>query len=194
MKLIVGLGNPGSRYERTRHNLGFFVIDRLARQHQIVVDRLLCDSLVGEWSCNGEGVVLAKPQTFMNRSGAAVAGLVGEFGAAAGDLVVVYDDLDLPFGRIRIRPTGGAGGHRGAASIIETLAGVPFNRVRVGIGRPPEGVDPTDFVLQPFASEELNQLDAVIDHTAESVISILRDGLQRAMEMYNRIPEPPATL
>src|SRR5262247_2176722 len=117
MKLIVGLGNPGSRYERTRHNLGFFVIDRLARQHQIVVDRLLCDSLVGEWSCNGEGVVLAKPQTFMNRS-------------------------------------GGAGGHRGAASIIETLAGVPFNRVRVGIGRPPEGVDPTDFVLQPFASEE----------------------------------------
>jgi PTH1 family peptidyl-tRNA hydrolase len=99
--------------------------------------------------------------------------------------VVVYDDLDLPFGRIRIRPKGGAGGHRGVASTIESLAGAPFSRVRVGIGRPPEGMDPTDFVLQPFSSEEMAQLGDVVDRAAEAVGCLLRDGLQRAMELFN---------
>ena len=185
MKLIVGLGNPGSRYERTRHNFGFLVIDRLAQQNEVKLHKLLCDALVGEWSCNGEKVVLAKPQTFMNCSGAVIEGLLQEFGSSAEDLVIIYDDLDLPFGRIRIRPKGSAGGHRGVASIIENLAGAPFNRVRLGIGRPPEGMDATDFVLQPFSGEETSQLNAVVDHAAEAVGCLLRDGLQRAMELYN---------
>lgn len=185
MKLIVGLGNPGNRYERTRHNLGFLVIDRLARRNEVQIDRPLCDALVGDWFCNEEGIVLAKPQTFMNRSGAAIEGLLREFGASPEDLAVIYDDLDLPFSRIRIRPNGSGGGHRGVASIIESLAGAPFNRVRLGIGRPPEGMEATDFVLQPFSSEEASQLDAVVDRAAEAVGCLLRDGLRRAMELYN---------
>jgi PTH1 family peptidyl-tRNA hydrolase len=185
VKLIAGLGNPGIGYERTRHNLGFFIIDRLAQKNEVAVHRSLCDALVGEWCCNGDHVVLAKPQIFMNRSGAAIEGLLRHFGGGAEDLVVVYDDLDLPFGRIRIRPKGGAGGHRGVASIIESLAGAPFSRVRVGIGRPPEGMDPTDFVLQPFSSEEMAQLGDVVDRAAEAVGCLLRDGLQRAMELFN---------
>ena len=186
MKLIVGLGNPGSQYEPTRHNLGFRVIDRLARENSVTIDRLRCDALVGEWCCGGAMVALAKPQTFMNRSGSAVAALLREYGAGAEDLVVVYDDLDLPFGRIRIRPDGGAGGHRGVASILENLAGGPFGRVRVGIGRPPEGIGPTDFVLQPFSGEELGQLNAVVDRAAEAIDCLLRQGLKRSMDLYNR--------
>ncbi|HWP23316.1 MAG TPA: aminoacyl-tRNA hydrolase [Candidatus Binatia bacterium] len=186
MKLIVGLGNPGARYEPTRHNLGFRIVDRLARANQILIDRLRCEALVGEGILGEETLVLAKPQTFMNRSGAAVASLLREYGVGVEDLVVVYDDLDLPFGRIRIRPSGSAGGHRGVASIIESLAGAKFHRVRVGIGRPPEGTDPVDFVLQPFDSQELNQLDAVVDRAAEAVVCLVRDGLKRAMDLYNR--------
>lgn len=187
MKLIVGLGNPGARYEPTRHNLGFRIVDRLARANKISVDKVRCEALVGEGGLGEEKLVLAKPQTFMNRSGAAVESLLKEYGIGAEDLVVIYDDLDLPFGRIRIRPSGSAGGHRGVASIIESLAeGAKFNRVRVGIGRPPEGTDRVDFVLQPFNPEELSQLDAVVDRAAEAVVCLVRDGLKRAMELYNR--------
>jgi PTH1 family peptidyl-tRNA hydrolase len=186
VKLIVGLGNPGNRYEPTRHNLGFRILDRLARLNEVSVDQPRCQALVGEWSCGEEKLVFAKPQTFMNHSGLAVENLLREYGAGTRDLVVIYDDLDLPFGRIRIRPSGGAGGHRGIASIIESLAGAEFNRVRVGIGRPLEGIDPVNFVLQPFGSEELNQLDAVVDRAAEAVTCLVRDGLKRAMDLYNR--------
>jgi PTH1 family peptidyl-tRNA hydrolase len=186
VKLIVGLGNPGSRYETTRHNLGFRIVDRLARLHKISVHRLRCDAWVGEGSSDHEKLVLAKPQTFMNRSGAVVEALLREYSAGPADLVIIYDDLDLPFGRIRIRPSGGAGGHRGIASIIESLTGTEFTRVRVGIGRPPEGMDPVDFVLQPFDGEEQAQLDAVVNRAAEAVSCLVRDGLKRAMELYNR--------
>ena len=154
MKLVVGLGNPGRKYERTRHNLGFFIIDRMARQSGVTVKKRLCDAMVGEWSYEGERVLLVKPQTYMNRSGESVKALLGYFRSAPEDLTVIYDDLDLAFGRIRIRPTGGAGGHRGILSIMESLAGARFYRVRVGIGRPPEGVDPVDFVLEPFTAQE----------------------------------------
>jgi len=186
VKLIVGLGNPGNSYSATRHNLGFLVIDRIAGQHRIVVTQEICDSLVGEGSVNGEKIVLAKPQTFMNRSGSAVAGLVRECGIGADALVVINDDLDLPFGRIRIRPNGGAGGHRGLASIMESLAGAPFQRVRVGIGRPPIGIDSADYVLQPFCLEEKQQLNDVVDRAAKSVISLVCQGPERAMAEYNR--------
>jgi PTH1 family peptidyl-tRNA hydrolase len=189
MKLIVGLGNPGKRYERTRHNLGFLVIDRLANRHDVTIKKMLCGALVGDWSLGGENIVLAKPQTFMNRSGAAVDGLLKEYGATAENLAVVYDDLDLSFGRVRIRARGSAAGHRGVLSIIETLAGAQFYRVRVGIGRPPDvlGLDPVDYVLQPFGDYEMGELNEIVDRAADSVVCLLRDGARRAMELYNRV-------
>jgi peptidyl-tRNA hydrolase, PTH1 family len=187
VKLLVGLGNPGKKYARTRHNLGFMIIDRIAADNRIAVTRKFCDALVGDWSIGGEEALLVKPQTYMNRSGESVQCLMREFGTAAEDLVVVYDELDLPFGRIRIRSKGSSAGHRGLVSIIESLDGVPFYRVRVGIGRPLEGSDATDFVLEPFAMEELEQLGAVVSRASEAVVCLLRDGGRRAMEQFNRV-------
>jgi PTH1 family peptidyl-tRNA hydrolase len=186
VRLVVGLGNPGRRYERARHNLGFLVVDRLANRHDVRIEKVLCGALVGDWSLGGEKIVLAKPQTFMNRSGAAVDGLLREYGATAENLVVVYDDLDIAFGRIRIRTRGSAAGHRGVLSILEALAGAPFYRVRVGIGRPPDGMEPVDYVLQPISDEEMRELNKIVDRAADSVVCLFRDGLRRAMELYNR--------
>jgi peptidyl-tRNA hydrolase, PTH1 family len=186
VKLVVGLGNPGRKYERTRHNLGFLIIDHIATLRHVVVKRKLCDALVGEWSNHGEQILLAKPQAYMNRSGESVKELLRELNGSAKDLVVVYDDLDLPFGRIRIRPKGSAGGHRGVLSVMEGLAGAPFYRVRVGIGRPPEGVEATDYVLEPFSAQEVVELGGVVSRASEAVISLLSDGAQEAMERFNR--------
>ncbi|HEY7221536.1 MAG TPA: aminoacyl-tRNA hydrolase [Candidatus Binatia bacterium] len=186
MKLIVGLGNPGEPYEGTRHNLGFLIVDRLAVQNHIAMAKGPCDSIVGEGSCGGVGVVLAKPQTFMNLSGSAVGCLIETYHGSTDDLVVIYDDLDLPFGRLRIRPHGGAGGHRGVLSVSERLAGAPFCRVRMGIGRPPAGIDAVDYVLERFDSQESAELDKIVDRAAESVVALLRDGLERAMACYNQ--------
>lgn len=188
MKLVVGLGNPGKKYEGTRHNLGFRIIDRIARANQVAIKKKRCDALVGEWLNDGERVLLAKPQGFMNRSGESVQALLAHFRSTTEDLIVIYDDLDLAFGRIRIRPTGGAGGHRGVFSIMESLGEAGFYRVRVGIGRPPIGVDPLDFVLEDFTLPELDQLDEVVSRAAQAVTSLLREGAQRAMEQYNRAP------
>jgi PTH1 family peptidyl-tRNA hydrolase len=186
VKLIVGLGNPGKKYQHTRHNLGFLVIDRLARQNHIAVTKKLCGALIGEWGANGENVILAKPQTFMNRSGTAVKEVLREYRGGSADLLVIYDDLDLPFGRIRIRTHGGAGGHRGIASIMENLAGAPFCRIRVGVGRPPGAMDAADFVLESFNAGEVGELSEILDRAAASVDCLLRDGVRRAMELYNR--------
>jgi peptidyl-tRNA hydrolase, PTH1 family len=186
VKLVVGLGNPGRKYGRTRHNLGFMVVDRIAAKNGVAIKRKVGDTLVGEWLSAEESVLLAKPQTYMNRSGDAVKTLLEEFFTSANDLIVVYDDLDLPFGRIRIRPQGSAGGHRGVLSIMEALSGEPFYRVRVGIGRPPEGIEPTDYVLEAFNAQEVTELDDLIVRASEAVISLIRDGAQRAMEHFNR--------
>ncbi|MGH7887472.1 MAG: aminoacyl-tRNA hydrolase [Candidatus Binatia bacterium] len=188
MKLIVGLGNPGKRYQGTRHNVGFLVIDRLAQQKHIEFSKRVCDALIGEWFRGGETMVLARPQSFMNRSGEAVTGLLAEYRGTADDLVVVYDDLDLPFGRIRIRPQGSAGGHRGMRSIQEHLGGAPFCRIRVGIGRPAEGVDPADYVLEPFSVTEQEGLGEYLDRAAASLDCLLAEGVERAMGQFNRVP------
>lgn len=188
MKIIVGLGNPGKRYARTRHNLGFLIVDYVAKQNEVAVKRKLCSALVGESSDHGEKFLFVKPQTYMNRSGEPVKELVRRFHATADDVVVVYDELDLPFGRIRIRPKGSAGGHRGVLSVMEELAGASFYRVRVGIGRPPQGVDPVDYVLQPFNAEETAALGGVVSRAAEAVMTLLREGSQPAMERFNRAP------
>ena len=186
MKLIVGLGNPGKKYEPTRHNIGFLVVDCIARRRAITVRKEMCDALTGEWAENGEKILLAKPQTYMNRSGESVRGLLREFCATPDDLVVVYDDLDLPFGRIRIRARGSAGGHLGLASILESLAGAPFARVRIGIGRPPEGIEAADYVLQPFDAEQAGKLDELIVKGADAVLALLHDGSEAAMREFNR--------
>jgi PTH1 family peptidyl-tRNA hydrolase len=186
VKLIIGLGNPGSRHKGTRHNLGFMVIERIAAQNHIEIEKAFCDALVGEGALEGEKVVLAKPQTYMNRSGDSVEVLGREYGIGAEDLIVINDDLDLPFGRIRIRPSGGAGGHRGLASIMESLPEAQFHRVRIGIGRPPAGKEPAEYVLERFDAAELGDLDKVVARAAEAVGCLVRDGLERAMGIYNR--------
>jgi peptidyl-tRNA hydrolase, PTH1 family len=186
VKVVLGLGNPGKKYEQTRHNLGFMVVDRLASQNGVVVRRKKYHSLVGDWQTNGEKVLLAKPQSYMNRSGVAVRSLCGDLGVEAKDLIVVYDELDLPFGRIRIRQKGGAAGHQGVLSILETLGDQNFVRVRVGVGRPPQEMDPSDYVLEPFLPEETILLPDIVARAAEAVETLLEKGPHRAMEIFNR--------
>ena len=186
MKVILGLGNPGRKYARTRHNLGFLVVDRIASENCIPVKKRKFDSLIGKWKTGGEEILLVKPQTFMNHSGKAIRQLLRSFPITVKDLVVIHDDLDLPFGRIRIRPRGGAGGHRGVVSILETLGEESFLRVRVGIGRPRPGMDPTDFVLETFSSEESSRLGQVVARAADAVGCLLAEGPQRAMETFNQ--------
>jgi PTH1 family peptidyl-tRNA hydrolase len=188
VKLVIGLGNPGRKYERTRHNIGFLVVDHIASQNEVKVRSKRCNALVGEWWSRGEKVVLAKPQLYMNRSGESVKALIREFNASPKDIVVVYDDLDLPFGRIRIRSRGSAGGHRGVASVIDSLAGAQFDRVRVGIGRPPAGIDSADYVLESFSDQEVADLDDLISRASEAVTCLLHDGSQRAMAQFNGAP------
>jgi len=186
VKIVLGLGNPGKKYERTRHNLGFLVVDRIASENSIAVKKRKCNSLVGDWQTDRRKVLLVKPLIYMNRSGEVVRDLLHRFAVSVKDLLVIHDDLDLPFGRIRIRPRGGAGGHRGVLSILEAIGEEGFFRVRVGIGRPPPGVDPTDFVLEVFSPEETSHLDRVISKAADAVESLLAEGSQRAMERFNR--------
>lgn len=186
MKLIVGLGNPGKKYERTRHNLGFMVLDRLAEKHGVAIAKEKDQALVGEWHSGGEKVLLIKPQTFMNKSGDALARLVRYHPLEAEDLVVVHDDLDLPFGRLRIRQQGSAGGNRGMLSVLDALGDRPFVRLRIGIGRPPPGVDPADFVLRAFTPEEKPRLAEIVARAADATEAILDRGARAAMETYNR--------
>ena len=166
--------------------MGYLVVDRLASKNRIAVSRRSHRSLCGDWQVEGEQVLLVKPLTYMNHSGDAVRSLSRRFPVAGRDLVVIHDDMDLPFGRIRIRPRGGAGGHRGMLSILEALGEEGFSRVRVGIGRPPHGIDPTDYVLHSFSSEETDQLDDVVSRAADAVECLLQKGPQRAMEKFNR--------
>jgi len=186
MKLIVGLGNPGKRYELTRHNLGFRVIGRLASKTGIRLSEKCCESVLGRGRWDKETVFLAQPQTFMNRSGAAVGCLLAHTESNAGNLLVIYDDLDLPFGQIRIRSRGSAGGHRGMLSILEDLGVAEFPRIRLGIGRPAEGIDPADYVLENFGETERAAIDEIIDQAAEAALCLVNQGIHRTMALYNR--------
>lgn len=187
MKLIVGLGNPGREYAATRHNAGFLVIDCLAHELGLSVGKKLLRSLTGQGQINGEKVVLAKPQTYMNLSGESVGALLRWYKLTTSDLIVIYDDLDLPPGKLRIRGGGGSGGHKGMQSVIEALGTEDFTRVRIGIGRPraPE-FDPVDYVLSGFSEEEAGEMKEVLAQAVEAVLCIVRDGVERAMNLYNR--------
>ena len=183
--LIVGLGNPGEEYENTPHNLGFMVIDRLAGSHAIRVSRKENTSLVGLGEIKGKQVALAKPQTYMNLSGPAVRGLLERYELKPDRLIVVYDELDLPWGSLRIRLKGSAAGHNGVKSLIGSLGSNEFTRVRIGIdpGHPVKG---EQFVLAPFKRAQKQDVEETVSRAADAVEFILAEGAAQAMTKYNR--------
>ena len=185
MYLIVGLGNPGAEYERTRHNLGFMLIDKLAAVAGVAVKRSECRSLVGNALIENERVVLAKPQTYMNLSGEAVACLNQKHESDAGSLIIISDDLALPFGSIRLRERGSAGGHNGLKSIIGALGTNEFARLRIGIQPEHPLSDAKRFVLDEFSKTERESLPEILERAAEALRSVLRDGIGKAMSLHN---------
>ena len=186
MKLIVGLGNPGDEYHLTPHNLGFMAVERLAKTCGVEVSRREARARVARAEIEGEQVVLAKPQTFMNLSGLAVSSLLKKWDASAEDLVVLVDDVDLPVGSLRIRLRGSAGGHNGLKSIIGALETDQFVRVRMGAGPDRAVEDLVSYVLAPFRKKDLKIVAEMVDRTAEAVRMILKEGPEKAMSLFNR--------
>jgi peptidyl-tRNA hydrolase, PTH1 family len=186
MWLIVGLGNPGLRYARTRHNLGFMVIDRLGKEAGISVSESVCHCLTAQAELERAPLMLAKPQTYMNRSGSAVACLTGNFDIPLTSTLVVVDDFALPLGKLRLRLKGSDGGHNGLKSIIEAVDSKEFPRLRMGIG-PSDGSieDPVDFVLSGFRREETELVESMIDRAQVVIRTILGKGMQYAMTQCN---------
>jgi len=182
--LIIGLGNPGRRYRHNRHNVGFMAADRLAETLGISLSRVQNRAIVGNGLVGERPVMIAKPQTYMNLSGGAVQTLVRFYQVALDDLLVIYDELDLPFGVLRLRSKGGAGGHNGMRSIIQQL-GQDFPRLRLGIGRPPGQLPPADYVLQDFGREESKLLPDLLESAVRAVESFLTDGIDLAMTRHN---------
>jgi peptidyl-tRNA hydrolase, PTH1 family len=187
MKLIVGLGNPGLFYAHSRHNIGFQVIKELAKIHKVRLarDKASC-SLAGKSKFGHSDVVLALPQTFMNLSGKAVTVLLKKYKIDSEDLLVVCDDLDLEFGRVRIRKSGSAGGHNGLKSIIESLSSQEFARLRLGIGRPPAGIEASDFVLMPFGAKERKSLKGIISKAVNCCELWVEAGITESMNIFNK--------
>jgi PTH1 family peptidyl-tRNA hydrolase len=183
--LVVGLGNPGKTYQHTRHNVGFMVVDRLAAAHSIAVTKKRFNCLWGTGDIGRRRVLLAKPQTFMNLSGQAVEALMAYFKLAVPELLVIHDDLDLDFGRIKIVRGGGTGGHKGVRSIHETLEQDRYLRVKVGIGRPESNEPAEGYVLSPWYDGQRHMLAEVIDAAAAAVAAIFTDGLEKAMTAVN---------
>ena len=189
MYVIVGLGNPGRQYENTRHNMGFRVLDILSEKEGIPLTRLKHRALIGEGRIAGEKVILAKPQTFMNNSWESIGEIVRYYDLAPEELLVIYDDMDMPAGTVRIRKKGGAGSHNGMKSILSHLQGEQgFPRIRVGIGAS-RGEDWKDFVLNKVGKEEGKLLQTGIETAADAVMSILSEGIDRAMNRYNVRPD-----
>lgn len=181
--LIVGLGNPGERYAATRHNVGFQALDHLAKRHHLSFRKARLQGLLARGKIESRRVVLLKPLTYVNRSGDVVVPLLRGYRLPLDRLLVIYDDLDLPLGRIRIREQGSAGGHKGMASIIDRL-GPEVPRLRVGIGR--TEADPQEYVLSPFTAEERVIMEEGYEGIADAVECIIREGLSKAMERFNR--------
>jgi len=188
--LIVGLGNPGREYKDNRHNFGFMLIDRLSVRLNARLSRVQAKALVGSVNFEGDKLILAKPQTYMNLSGQSIQGLARFYKLPLENMLVAHDDLDLPFGTVRIRPGGGPGGQKGVASAIERLGTKDFCRMRLGIGRPPGRMDPAAYVLQDFAQGDLVLLSEILDHAAEAVLTFVTEGLNAAMNKFNGEVQP----
>ncbi len=190
MKLIVGLGNPGIEYQFTPHNMGFLAVDRIAEQCGVRVNNRHCRAQTARTRIAGHEVVLAKPETYMNLSGQSVGELVREYQAQpAEDVVLLYDELDLPFGSLRVRPRGRSAGHNGVESVIAALGTQEITRVRMGIGPDYPVGDGAKYVLSQFKKAQMPAVDEVLDQAAEAVRVILADGLQAAMNRFNRKEE-----
>jgi PTH1 family peptidyl-tRNA hydrolase len=183
--LLVGLGNPGKEYQNNRHNIGFMALDRLAKEYGIEHKKVKSKAIVLEGRYQQKRVVLIKPQTYMNLSGEAVASLARFYKINPDRIIVMHDDLDLPFGTIRLRPGGGPGGQKGIASIIERLGTQQFPRVRIGIGRPPGRMQAADYVLQDFSKVEKEELEFILGSVVKAVNVFLEDGMDVAMNQYN---------
>ena len=185
MRIIVGLGNPGEKYRLTRHNVGFDIIDLFRQQLRTGTTKHQHFALVTRCQLQGEKLILVKPQTFMNSSGRAVAALVSRYGVAVEDLYVVYDDLNLDLGMIRIKRKGSAGGHKGVKSIIDALGTDSFPRLRVGIGAPPPGTDALNHVLSRFSDQELEQIAEAKHDAVEALRVMILEGIDQAMNRFN---------
>ena len=185
MKLVVGLGNPGSQYAATRHNIGFMVAERFAERHAVTLKKRGHQALYGVGRADGTEVTVLLPQTFMNLSGASVGSAVKSLGVMPGDLIVIHDDIDLPFGTLRVKRGGGHGGHNGIRHIREALGTGEFVRVKVGVGRPPVGGDVAAYVLGRFSAQDRDRLDSVLTNSVEAVEWILLRGLQETMNRFN---------
>ena len=185
MKLIAGLGNPTPQYEGTRHNVGFEVLDRMAEQYRIPLDTAKHKGFYGKGRVEGQQVILLKPMTYMNLSGESVAEAARYFKIAPEDVIVVYDDINLDVGRLRIRPKGSAGGHNGMKNIIAHLGTDVFPRIRVGVGMKPPKMDLAAYVLSRFSAEEQAVMEAAYDRACQAAVLLLQGQMEQAMNTYN---------
>ena len=183
--LLIGLGNPGREFRDTRHNVGFMLIDRLAVRLDARGLKVQSKAVVTSAIFEDRKLILAKPQTYMNLSGHSAQGLLNFYKVPVENMLVAHDDLDLPFGTLRIRPKGGPGGQKGMASTIELLGTDGFPRLRIGIGRPPGRMDPSAYVLQNFSREDMKLLSEIIDRAVEAALEFVRNGVNAAMNKYN---------
>ncbi len=185
LKIIVGLGNPGKEYVNTRHNLGFLVINELSKELDIKVDRDRLSGALGIGKFQNDKIILVKPLTYMNLSGDCVQKVMKYYKATLDDLIVIYDDIDIDIGKIRIKPSGSPGTHNGMKDITNKLASKDFVRVRVGSGKPNNNQDLADYVLSEFSKKDKDSVEKAIKDAKDAVIMILKDGVEKAMNQYN---------
>ncbi len=184
-RLVVGLGNPGDAYAKTRHNAGFMVVDALADKYAIAVNRHKFDAVFGRGAMEGVDVLLLEPMAYMNRSGPPVQKIAAYFKLLYKDILIVHDDIDLGFGRLKIKEKGGHGGHKGLRSIMDALGGGDFTRLRIGVGRPETGDNVTGHVLGGFSSDEAQMLDRIVSSARDAVVTILCKGTKEGMNRFN---------
>ena len=189
MKIVAGLGNPGGPYRGTRHNVGFEVVDLLAKRHDLAFEAAPADAVQAKWRTNGEVVLVAKALTFMNLSGPPIAELVRYYRVSLADLLIVSDDVNLPLGRLRLRPGGSEGGHNGLRSVADALGTVDYPRLRIGVGRGDAQRDLADHVLARFEADEQSGIEGAIARAADAVEAWIQQGFETAMNAYNRANE-----
>jgi len=185
LRMVVGLGNPGEAYAKTRHNAGFMVVDKVSDAFSIALEKQKFDTRFGIGSINSVKIVLAKPMAYMNRSGPQVQNIAGYFRILCEDMLVVHDDIDLAFGRLKIKEKGGDGGHKGVKSIIDAFGGGDFTRLRIGVGRPDAEKDAADYVLDKFTLEERKVLSQIITEAKDAIVTILCKGTKEGMNRFN---------
>ncbi|QTA91799.1 aminoacyl-tRNA hydrolase [Desulfonema magnum] len=184
--LIAGLGNPGDTYKKTRHNAGFMAVDAVADTYSIPVEKKKFDALIGRGRIQGREVILAKPMSFMNRSGFPIQSIANYFRISSKDMLIIHDDIDLAFGRIKIKEKGGDGGHKGLRSLIAAFGGGEFARLRIGVGRSEIGMSVPDYVLAKFDADEIKEMEQIIIRARDAVVTILCKGAKEGMNRFNK--------